>query len=99
MPYIKEKERHEIDTGREPETPGELNYKIMTIVRDYLLGACGVRSGQIEHGFRFDQISGSISYHYYNEAMGVLECVKQELYRRLIAPHEDEKRKENGDVF
>lgn len=99
MPYIEEEQRREIDEGREPETPGELNYKLTTIVRDYLLGACGVRSGQIEHGFRFDQISGAICYAHYNEAMGVLECVKQEIYRRLIAPYEQEKCKANGDVF
>jgi len=38
-------------------------------------------------------------YENYNEVMGVLECVKQELYRRAVAPHEDKKRKENGDVY
>ena len=28
-----------------------------------------------------------------------LECAKLELYRRLAAPYEDEKRKETGDVY
>ena len=38
-------------------------------------------------------------YADYNEVMGVLECVKQEFYRRVITPYENKKRKENGDVF
>lgn len=38
------------------------------------------------------------SYSTYNGILGVLECVKQELYRMKIAPYEDLKRHENGDV-
>ncbi|MCK5602733.1 hypothetical protein KAR91_12710 [Candidatus Pacearchaeota archaeon] len=34
-----------------------------------------------------------------NEAMGVLACVQQELYRRLAGPYEDQKCEQNGDVF
>jgi predicted type IV restriction endonuclease len=37
-------------------------------------------------------------YNTYNSAIGVLECIKQELYRRIIVPYEDIKIKENGDV-
>lgn len=42
---------------------------------------------------------GSRGYNKYNEVMGTLECVKQELYRRVIAPYEDKKCKANGDVY
>ena len=38
-------------------------------------------------------------YGLYNAAIGVLECAKIELYRRQVAPYEDEKREENGDVY
>lgn len=38
-------------------------------------------------------------YHALNDIVGVLECVKQEFYRRMAAPYEDEKMKANGDVF
>lgn len=38
------------------------------------------------------------SYEEYNAAIGVLECAKLEFYRRAIAPYEDIKIKENGDV-
>lgn len=37
-------------------------------------------------------------YRRYNRAMGVLECIKQEFYRRVVAPYEDKKIAENGDV-
>ena len=38
------------------------------------------------------------SYNVLNGVVGVLECVKLEMYRRLIGPYEDEKIKENGDI-
>jgi len=38
-------------------------------------------------------------YSEFNSAIGVLECVKQELYRRKIAPYENKKIAENGDVY
>ncbi len=38
------------------------------------------------------------SYKIFNEVMGVIACVGQEFYRRWVAPYEDEKIKENGDV-
>ena len=34
-----------------------------------------------------------------NEVIGVLECAKLELYRRIAAPYEDEKIETNGDVY
>lgn len=38
-------------------------------------------------------------YQHYNDVLGALEGAKLELYRRKIAPYEDIKRKENGDVY
>ena len=38
-------------------------------------------------------------YRNYVGVIGVLESVKLEIYRRLIAPYEDRKKEENGDVF
>ncbi|MBN1115034.1 MAG: hypothetical protein JXA66_06805 [Oligoflexia bacterium] len=40
-----------------------------------------------------------VKYSEVNEAMGALECIKQEYYRRVAAPYEDIKIKENGDVY
>jgi len=48
-----------------------------------------------------DMYLGYNSFHYadINAVVGVLECVKLELYRRLAAPYEDKKKEENGDVY
>jgi hypothetical protein len=37
-------------------------------------------------------------YFNYNRAIGVLECIKLEFYRRMVGPYEDIKIKEAGDV-
>ncbi len=37
-------------------------------------------------------------YFNYNRAIGVLEAIKLEYYRRVVAPYEDTKIKDNGDV-
>jgi hypothetical protein len=39
-----------------------------------------------------------LRYFHINRAVGVLECIKQEFYRRVAAPYEDTKIKESGDV-
>ena len=39
------------------------------------------------------------SYDTINALIGVLECAKLELYRRIAAPYEDVKIVANGDVF
>lgn len=39
------------------------------------------------------------NYRSINAAIGVLECAKLELYRRIAAPYESEKSRENGDVY
>lgn len=40
-----------------------------------------------------------LCYDHINEVIGVLECAKLELYRRIAAPYEDQKIEENGDVY
>lgn len=40
-----------------------------------------------------------LSYNAINEVMGVLHCVSLELYRRVAAPYEDKKCRENGEVY
>ena len=42
---------------------------------------------------------GGASYQNFNDVIGVLECCKLEMYRRMVAPYEDEKMALNGDVF
>ena len=39
-----------------------------------------------------------LSYATLNEAVGILECAKMELYRMVGAPYEDVKRHENSHI-
>lgn len=40
-----------------------------------------------------------LSYDTINSIIGAIECAKMELYRRIAAPYEDIKIKENGDAY
>ena len=40
-----------------------------------------------------------LNYQTINDIMGALEGAKAEFYRRIAAPYEDKKIKENGDVY
>jgi hypothetical protein len=40
-----------------------------------------------------------LRYQHVNEVIGVLECAKLELYRRIASPYEDKKIREEGDVY
>ena len=44
------------------------------------------------------KLSKDLRYKKANELMGVLECVKQEYYRKVVVPYEILKEKENGEV-
>lgn len=46
-----------------------------------------------------DYLGEEPNYRKINEVIGVLECAKLELYRRVAAPYEDKKCDENGDVY
>jgi hypothetical protein len=87
MPYIQSRDtRLERLTFAErvyPESVGELNWAITTLVKNYLQ-----RATRIEKE----------SYEDYNAAIGALECAKLELARRRLAIYEDEKRQEAGRV-
>lgn len=37
-------------------------------------------------------------YFHYNRALGAITAIQLELYRRKVAPYEDQKITENGDV-
>jgi len=39
------------------------------------------------------------AYRSFNKIIGVLECVKQEFYRKAVVPYEEEKEQENGSVY
>lgn len=81
MPYLPPKTKEYLEAGGPVESPGDLNFKIALLVKQYMM------------------MNGGLSYTNINNAIGALECCKLELYRRIAAPYEDIKIKENGDVF
>jgi hypothetical protein len=40
-----------------------------------------------------------LNYQHINDVVGALEGAKLEFYRRIVAPYEDIKINENGDVY
>ena len=46
-----------------------------------------------------DRVYQPRSYKVFNRAIGVLSCIMQEFYRRVVSPYEDKKREQNGDVY
>jgi len=91
MPYIKESDRDHFEQlmGALNSTvilnAGELNYVLTKIVHHYLNKS--KKDGNYE-----------ANYQAMNDVMGALEGCKLELYRRRIAPYENFKIEENGDV-
>jgi len=62
-----------------------------------------VGAGQLNYAFtkqalRYLYLEGE-SYQTYNDIIGALESCKLEFYRRAVAPYEDKKIQENGDVY
>ena len=79
----------------------------MPYIKPELRNAVGVKSGPISPGELNFLITATcheyiirkgLSYSTINEAVGVLECAKLELYRQIAAPYEDKKKAENGSV-
>ncbi|MDH3271013.1 MAG: hypothetical protein OEN56_06750 [Gemmatimonadota bacterium] len=85
MPYISQEARDRLGSGGVPEHAGELNYALTRVVDEYLARAA--------------KQDGRTRYAHLNEAIGVLECAKLELYRRVAAPYEDTKIDEAGEVY
>lgn len=91
MPYIEKKSRKEIDNA--------INKLIDSIVDSTDLKN-DKKAGLLN--YTFSKIINGIlikNYKNINEMIGMLECCKLELYRRVAAPYEDAKIKANGDVY
>jgi len=87
MPYIKKEDRKLFEQVLFPfKVNAKLN-KLTAGELNYLITAIIER--QLDNA----------NYARYNELIGMLECCKLEFYRRMIAPYEDEKIKENTDVY
>lgn len=85
MPYIEKDEREFFDE--------KLSFKTKAIHNAGELNYCITKL--IDHYLT----SHGKNYTNINEAIGVLECAKLELYRRIASPYEDIKIQQNGDVY
>jgi len=87
MPYIKMEDR-----GKYDKTLGELIGTLKSLPVERI-------DGELNYVItRILKESYPLRYFNLNRAMGVLECAKLEFYRRVVAPYEDIKIKESGDV-
>ena len=84
MPYIPQKERELFDLSIHC-----LDTTVQTEGQlNYVISRLAINFARNQGG----------NYAAYNKTVGVLESAKLEFYRRHVAPYEDKKIKENGDV-
>lgn len=86
MPYILPKDRERLDP--------KINELLQTINSEQRAGELNYIITKLTLG-----LTGEGRYKDYNELIGALECAKQEFYRRKISPYEDQKAKDNSDVY
>jgi len=86
MPYIKQSDRERLDP--------RIKALADAIDKDQ-------RAGELNYSITklFLALKGEGRYKDYNELIGALESAKLEFYRRQVGPYEDDKVKENGDVY
>lgn len=87
MPYINEAAREKIQSGDDISFLAPETPGELNYCVVELLNAYIDASGE------------EVGYSLFNEIMGVLECTKEEFYRRMVAPYEDIKLEENGEVY
>ena len=91
MPYIKPADRNRLDDS--------LSSLAAKIVVEEPSTQAGVLNYCISALFNEVLKTRGLNYRNLNELVGVLECAKLEIYRRVAAPYEDGKILDNGDVF
>lgn len=90
MPYIKQEDRDRLDKIIKEAslttigTAGNFNYLITKLCLNFI---------------EEDSEISEANYGNLNEVIGVLECAKLEMYRRIVASYENKKIEENGDVY
>jgi len=89
MPYIPEQDRRKFDSV------------LLELTR--VIGLNGISAGELNYLItslaKFYLERHGVSYSIINDIVGILECAKQEFYRRVAAPYEDKKIKLNKDVY
>ena len=91
MPYVKQEYREELD---------EYIYELGEAIDSLHKYAHQHRDGLLNYTITrlIKDLYPNATYHDYNEIIGMLECCKLEVYRKMVAPYEDVKELENGSV-
>lgn len=84
MPYISQEQKEVLSTAEDP-------FKAMEGPGDMNFVISTILNEYIK--------DKGLSYSTINEVIGILECAKLELYRRIAVPYENKKIAENGDVY
>lgn len=87
MPYIKKDDRQKF------YGPGMLSLEM-----DAATNAGELNYAVTQLIMAYFELNGR-RYQQINDIIGALEGAKMEFYRRVVAPYEQEKMKENGDVY
>jgi hypothetical protein len=100
MPYIKEERRRILDVGFGQLLDAFFALEPLNKGRD---DESYVTDGDVNYVITrlIDRMYGGRFSHYemMNRGLGVLEAVKLEFYRKRVAPYENVKCHENGEVF
>ena len=89
VPYIKKTDRINLD-----EEIAALTKKLREMGDDNVEGNLNYTITQV----LLETMGANWRYKKINQVVGVLECVKQEFYRRLAAPYERGAIDKNGDI-
>ena len=85
MPYIKQDDRMKFDKHvKKLVSEIESTGEINYVISTILIGMMK------KHGKDYDELNG---------LMGVINCVQQEFYRKVAAPYEELKEKDNGGIL
>ena len=95
MPYITEDKRHELDSFIDDIHRQLVNMRLddESTNTEGNLNYLITRLLMMVYGDK-----NSTRYAQINDAIGMLECCKLELYRKVAAPYEDQKAFDNGEV-
>ena len=89
MPYITEDDRSKFESPLDLLTEIIHKYGISNGELNYLITCLGMMY-VARHG---------MSYNVGSDIIKAFECAKLEFYRRIMAPYEDKKIEQNGDVY
>lgn len=93
MPYIKPEQRKKILLDNTSD------HAVKYIDMRFIQSAGDLNYAITELMNDFIKSNGGVNYSMLNTLVGVLECAKLELYRRIAVPYEEDKMMENGDVY